>query len=95
MWKLLLQLDVDIWVMRVPSKDNIADLPSRSEFAWSSVNVHVLCCTPNCREQYGLLDYKMRARRVPGIYEPIFLKPSSWKSLSLASLEWRQVAKRR
>jgi len=29
-WKKLVQLDTSIWIQRVPTKDNISDLPSRS-----------------------------------------------------------------
>ena len=32
MWKRLAELDVEIWVERVPTKENIADDPSRERY---------------------------------------------------------------
>ena len=32
-WKYLAMLDVEVWVARVPTDDNIADLPSREDYS--------------------------------------------------------------
>ena len=86
-WKKLVELDTSIWIQRVPTKDNISDLPSRwprFEFA-CLLGVSVLCIIH--REEYQLMRH-IQAERVDPMLDRSFMEAQTWESLSVMGVFW-------
>ena len=79
-----------VWIERVPSKDNIADDPSR---CWLIVATICICAWERVcfRRDYHLLG-QLGIKRVAPLFDPIFLEPLTWESLSVVNMP---VLKRR
>ena len=80
-WLKLAQLGCGAWVERVPTEENIADLPSRLVTVW----LRCLCfglLRGLLREEYRLL-LQMGAGRVEAVLDPMFREPQTWEALSV------------
>ena len=86
-WKKLVELDTSIWIQRVPTKDNISDLPSRwPRFRLACLwGVRVLCIAR--REEYQLMRH-IKAERVDPMLDRSFMEAQTWESLSVMGVFW-------
>ena len=78
-----------VWVDRVPTKENIADNPSRCACAYICPCTSILYIGFGifafvCRESYQILK-DMGAKRVVGKLAPIYKKVDTWESLMTCS----------
>ena len=78
-WTLLAKLHCCAWVVRVPTAENIADLPSRC-VDHRNTSEHALCNV--AREEYKML-LGMGAERTEAKLDASFLRPQAWESLSV------------
>ena len=78
-WKKLAQMRCGAWIERVPTQDNIADLPSRCILYGDASRAFPL---QHAREEYRLLR-KMGASKVEPIMEGLFADSSAWAALSI------------
>jgi len=81
MWKRLLELDVNAWIERVPTDDNIADDPSR--LVLSILKCQHVLPSHLSREEYSLL-HRMNAKQVEATLDEVFVDPRAWESVSIA-----------
>ena len=88
-WKKLTLLDAGVWVLRVPTDDNIADCPSRQVSAMSlNFALDVFPCnilSSTTREQYHLLA-KLGAVELPAHLDSFFKNSQSWEALSIKNV---------
>ena len=86
-WKKLVQLDTGVWIQRVPTKDNISDLPSRwPPFESASCGAACVACIAH-REEYQLMR-RIKAERVDPMLDLAFLEAQTWESLSVMGVFW-------
>ena len=81
MWKRLAELRCTAWVGRVPTEENLADLPSRSTSARAR-RAHPRRASAFPREEYDLLK-RIGGRERPPTLDEAFMAPSAWRALSL------------
>ena len=84
-WKFIATLGVEVWVARVPTDDNISDLPSRSAPVVVVCVWHVRMCWPWDREKYEMM-HQLGAQRMEPVFDPLFLEAQAWESLSVLGL---------
>ena len=83
MWRKFAELQICVWVERVPTAVNIADDPSRH---YICINIScVLACYKNfMREEYGLLE-SLGATKITPQLDDVFTYPETWEHISWAS----------
>ena len=84
-WKFIATLGVEVWVARVPTDDNISDLPSRSAPVVVVCVWHVRMSWPWDREKYEMM-HQLGAQRMEPVFDPLFLEAQAWESLSVLGL---------
>jgi len=84
-WKFIATLGVEVWVARVPTDDNISDLPSRSAPVVVVCVWHVRMSWPWGREKYEMM-HQLGAQRMEPVFDPLFLEAQAWESLSVLGL---------
>ena len=84
MWKRLAVLNVNVWVERVPTKNNIANDPPR-HMCWVSLVCPLRhgCLYP--REEYRL-SRRLHAKWTRPVFDDIFLKSQTWEALSVLGI---------
>ena len=83
LWKRFVELQVAVWVERVPTNDNIADNPSRYDCpTWlcNRVSTSLFACL--FREDYGIMQ-RIKAKWAVPVLDDLFRQPSTWSGLSL------------
>ena len=81
MWKCLAELRCSAWVGRVPTEENLSDLPSRQRSA-SVLSRPASRARERVRGEYELLKRVGGIERSPVLREE-FAQPSAWRALSL------------
>ena len=83
LWKVFAEMEIGVWIERIPTKMNIADNPSRQiavTFCWCSF---LYLCVHSCREDYKVLE-QLGARRVKASLLDVFMESQTWDQLSVA-----------
>ena len=82
LWKTFAELHVGIWIERIPTKENIADDPSRSHTSLVFVSTS-LPSNYSVREDYRILNRLGAIRIEPRLFD-VFLQSQTWQQLSIA-----------
>ena len=82
-WRRLAELDTAIWVSRVPTKENIADNPSRFWFCLFILRASASLSFFD-REEYALLG-EWGAKRCDAVLDPCFVEAQTWTALSMCA----------
>ena len=79
LWEHFMKLNMNVWVDRVPTKENIADNPSRF---FKALCFALFACVARfaCRESYEILR-NLGATRVEGKLAPIYRNVGTWEAL--------------
>ena len=85
LWKTFAELNVGVWLERIPTKENIADDPSRSHsiLCICHKNISHTCCLCIFREDYRIL-HRLGATQVQPRLFDVFLESQTWAQLSIA-----------
>ena len=78
-WLALAKLGCGAWIERVPTADNLADLPSRQSRSVKIVS-GMICFFCEFREEYTLL-HSIGAVRKEAVLDAYFSRPEAWEAL--------------